>query len=68
MKRIVEILALACVLAGAAHLGRPPAAHATMAPSALTGYLYCCTSLDKSKSCCYSTGCMVSSTSCAQLR
>jgi hypothetical protein len=67
MKRIVEILTLACVVAGAAHLNRPPAAHATMAPTALTGVLYCCTSLDRSKSCCFWTGCMVTSTSCVQM-
>jgi hypothetical protein len=67
MKRIVNVLALACVLSGGAILTRPALARAMIAPS-MVGYLYCCTSVDKSKSCCYWTGCYVSATNCFQLR
>jgi hypothetical protein len=67
MKRIVNVLALACVLTGGAVLTRPAPAHATMVPT-LLGSLYCCQSLDKSKSCCYWTGCAVSATTCVQIR
>ncbi|HEX8903536.1 MAG TPA: hypothetical protein VF771_01700 [Longimicrobiaceae bacterium] len=67
MKRIVNVLALACTLSGGAVLTRPAPARAMVAPSPI-GYLYCCESLDKSNSCCYWTGCAVSTTGCYRIR
>lgn len=67
MKRIVNVLALTCVLWGGAVLTRPAPARAMMVPTVL-GELYCCQSLDKSKSCCFWTGCAVSATACIQIR
>ena len=66
MKRIVNVLALACVLSGGAVLGRPAPARAMVVPLIL-GHLYCCESLDKSKSCCSWTGCAVSSAGCFKI-
>jgi hypothetical protein len=70
MKRIARVLALAAVFGGAAHLGRPSVAHATMAPAPSPfgdGVTYCCWSSDHMKSCCFETGCTVSSSGCFKI-
>ena len=68
MKRILRVMALACILAGGGHLTRPAPAHATMATHIALGVLYCCQSLDKTKSCCYWTGCAINQSGCWQIQ
>lgn len=69
MKRMIQLASLACTLAGGAVLARPTPAAATMAPSPFQsgGILSCCTSTDKSQSCCFWSGCYINAGSCFKL-
>lgn len=70
MKQTIRLLAFAATLAGGATLARPTPATAMVAPrpTSLFGVTFCCWSTDKTKSCCFDTGCATSANGCWQLR
>ena len=70
MKRRVDWLAAAIIVAGGALLARPEAARATYLPpdgGDTGGITYCCRAPESSTYCCFSTGCRITSSGCIRL-
>jgi hypothetical protein len=71
MNRMIRLFALTIVLAGGAHLSSPPAARATLAPAPSPfgndGVVYCCSTADGSKHCCFLHGCAINDLACWQV-
>jgi hypothetical protein len=64
IRRIVDLVAFAVVLASAAVVGRHDALSATMLQPIDDGFMKCCRSSDKKMYCCYWRGCEITAEGC----